>query len=134
MKNTMTGNRALLKIGGQIVGMGVQSVDTQTDFGLQDVDGLGSPFTHEHVPGKVVYTINLSSYFISGKNLEVMGIVPDADTLLSAGTLEIEIIDNLTNQTQHLYEGCKAASHSHSYNKHVISGENATFRALRKIK
>jgi len=134
MKNTMTGNRALLKIKGQVVGSGVQNADFQDDLGLQDVDGLGSPFTQELVTGKVSYSINLSTYFIYNKKLIDLGFVPTSDDVLTSGELEIELIDNVTGETLELYTGCKAANHSRQYGKHVISGESATFRALRKLK
>lgn len=133
MKNTMTGNRALLKIKGEIVGSGVQSAQFQDDFSLQDVDGLGSPFTQELVPGKVTYTINLTSYFISNQKLTDLGMVPNGTDLLTSGDLDIEVIDNITQKTIEHYQGCKANNHSRNYDKHAISGQNATFRALRKI-
>ena len=134
MKNTMTGNRALFKVGGQIVGTGVQNVDFQTDHGLQDVDGIGSPFTQEHVPGKVVYTINMSTFFISGKDLVEKGVVPDAESILTNGTLDIEVIDAISGETLLHYSGCSAATHGMSISKHMISSENATFRALKKLR
>jgi hypothetical protein len=134
MKNTMTGNRALFKVDGQIVGSGVQNVDFNDDHGLQDVDGIGSAFTQELVPGKASYSITLSQYFISGKNLIASGIVPDAKELLTSGLLEIELIDNVTGATLEHYTGARTATHSRQYGKHAISGENATFRAMNKLK
>jgi hypothetical protein len=134
MKNTMTGNRALLKIKGVTVGSGVQSADFQDDFGLQDVDGLGSPETQELVVGKVSYSVSISSYFIYNKNLIALGFVPETNDILTSGELEIEIIDNVTGTTLEHYVGCKAASHSRNYGKHGIAGQNASFRALTKIK
>lgn len=122
----------LLKIKGQVVGSGVQNVDFQDDFGLQDVDGLGNPETQELVVGKISHTINLSTYRASGKHLIALGFVPTTDEWLTAGELEVEVIDRVTGETQELYIGCKAASHSRSYQKHVISGENCTLRALHK--
>jgi hypothetical protein len=101
---------------------------------LQDVDGLGSPETQELVPGKLGHSISLSRYFIYNKKLTDLGLVPGSDEVLTSGALEIEVIDNVAGQTLELYTGCKAASHSRSYGKHVVSGENATFRALHKSK
>lgn len=134
MKDTLTGNRVLLKIRGQVVGAGVQNVDVQDNFGLQDVDGLGSPFTQELVVGKITHSISLSNYRVSGKALDKLGFVPADDDWMTGGEMEIEVIDKISGETQELYLGCKAESHSRSYAKHVISGENATFRALKKAK
>ena len=134
MKNTMTGNRVLFKLGGNIVGAGVQDVSMQDAHNLQDVDGLGSVETQELVPGKLVHTINVSTYFISGKNLRQAGYVPESDDILTADDFEIEIQDRLTQQTVELYTGCRFDSHARTYTKHNICGENATIRALHKAK
>ena len=132
MENTLTGNRVLLRIAGKTVGAGVQNVDFQDDFGLQDVDGLGEAETQELVVGAVRHTINLSTYRVSSKSLVELGFIPTSTEWLTSGALEIEVIDSLTSVTQEHYTGCKAASHSRSYAKHVICGESATFRALHK--
>lgn len=132
MQNTLTGNRVLLKIKGQVVGDGVQSVSIQDDFGLQRVDGLGDPETQELVVGAVTHTITLQTFRASGVSLITQGFVPNSNEWLTAGTLEIEVIDKITGETQELYVGCKASSYSRDYNKHVISGCNATFFAMHK--
>lgn len=134
MKNTMTGNRVLLKLKGNVVGGGFQDVSMQDSAGLQDVDGLGELEVQELVPGKLVHTINLSSYFVSGKNLKQLGYVPSADTILTIPDFEVEIQDKLSGETVELYTGCRFDSHSRTYNKNAICGENATVRALHKEK
>lgn len=134
MKNTMTGNRALFKIDGKIVGSGVQNVNFQNDHGLQAVSGLGSAMPQEHVVGQIDYTITLDSFFIHNKMLEDQGIVPDENEVLTAGTLDIELIDNVTGTVLKHYTGCTVASYSSSFAKHSIAGQNATFKALNRIK
>lgn len=133
MKDTMTGNRVLLKLKGDVIGGGIcQNVNVNDDLGLQDVDGLGDPETLEFVTGKVSHTISLSRYFVYNKKLDDLGFVPKSEEYLSSGELEIEIIDKVSLQTVELYVGCKAASHSRSYGKHQISGEDVSFRARHK--
>jgi hypothetical protein len=132
MKNTMTGNRVLLKLAGKVVGSAVQNVDMQDDLGLQDVDGLGEAEAMELVVGKVTHTISLSKYFIAKQSLIELGYVPEAGAYLTSGELSIEIIDKSSGQTIEHYSGCKAASHSRTYGKHTISSENVTFRATTK--
>ena len=133
MKDTLTGNRVLLRIAGRTVGAGVQNVDFQDDFGLQDVDGLGEPETQELVVGAIRHTINLSTYRVSSQSLVELGFVPNSTDWLTSGALEIEVIDSITFVTQEHYTGCKCASHSRTYAKHTICGESATFRALSKL-
>lgn len=134
MQNTMSGNRVLLKLAGKTIGGGVQNVNFSDDHGLQDVDGLGSPETQELVPGKLTHTISLSSFFIYNKKLTDLGFVPTSDEVLTAGGLEIEVIDNVSGETLELYTGAKVASYSRQYSKHALSGMDATFRALHKSK
>jgi len=135
MKDTMTGNRVLLKLGGETIGAGVQSVSFNDDLGLQDVDGLGDAESTELVGGKATYTITMDRYFISNKKLTDLGYVPNSDNYLNSGELEIEVLDKGNgNKAVELYTGCKAASHSRTYPKHGISAENVTFRALHKEK
>ena len=132
MKNTMHGNRVLLKFGGKVVGDGVQSVDPADDFGLQDVDGLGNPEAVELVPGKVVHTITLSKFFVYNKRLIDTGFVPTSEQYLMPPEFEVEILDRVSGETVELYTQCKLASYARSYGKHVISVENATIRSLHK--
>ena len=129
-KEYMTGNRVLLKINGKVVGGGQQSLTADRDFGLQDVDGLGTPFPIEHAVGKITDTITLDSYFISEQDLIKSGYVPADDTVLTAGVIDIEVIDKISKTPVVTFVGCSAASHRYTFTKHMISGENATFRAL----
>lgn len=132
--NVMTGNRALVKLGGETIGAGlINNINVSDDFGLQDIDGLGEAESVELVVGKVSHTISMSKFFVSNKKLRELGYVPESKDYLTSGEIEIEVIDRL-GDTQELYSGCKAASTGRSYGKHAPSTEDITFRALHKIK
>lgn len=131
MKNTMTGNRALFKIKGTVVGA-AQNVSCSDDFGLQDVDGLGDVEAVELVVGKISHTISGEKYFVSADTLRALGIVPTSADWLTAPELEVEIIDSVSGRTVELYTGCKFATHSRKYGKHQITGEDFTIRAMHK--
>jgi len=131
--NTMTGNRAIFKIAGQVIGV-AQNVTFNDDAGLQDVDGIGNHETQELVTGKVSYNISGDKYFVSGKMLNKLGLVPTSDEWLTSPELEVEIIDKVSGETIELYTGCKFATHSRTYGKHTISSESFTIRALHKGK
>lgn len=131
LKNTSTGNRALFKIKGQIIGM-AQNVSCSDDFGLQDVDGLGDVEALEMVVGKITHSINGSAYFIKAETLTNLGFVPKSDQWLTAPELEVEIIDKVTGETIELYTGAKFATHSREYSKHTITGQQFTIRAIHK--
>ncbi len=129
--NTMTGNRALFKIAGQVIGV-AQNISFNDDAGLQDVDGLGNHESVEFVTGKVSYSISGDRYFVSNLMLNKVGLIPGSDQWLTAPELEVEIIDKVSGATLELYTGCKFASHSRTYGKHTISGESFSLRALHK--
>lgn len=127
----MTGNRVLFKIKGQIIGV-AQNVQVSDDFGLQDVDGLGDVETQEFVVGKITHTITGDKYFVSEKTLRALGFVPTSEEWLTAPEFEVEIQDRIAGATVELYMGCKFATHSRSYQKHAVVGENFTIRCRTK--
>jgi hypothetical protein len=84
------------------------------------------------VTGKISHSFNLSQYRVSGSSLRTAGFIPEDADWLTSGDLEMEVIDNISGATLELYTGCKAASHTRSYQKHTVCGENASFRALKR--
>lgn len=145
MLNTVTGNRVILKIDGQPIGLGTQSVAVHDDYGLQEVDGIGQSESQELVYGKASYTINVSRFFVPADMLRdkpaaLNGGVPLApvltmdETIFTSGELDIEILDVISGTTLELYTGCKMASGNRNYGKHTIVVEDAVFRAIHKAK
>lgn len=128
---TMTGNRVTFKIKGKIIGT-ARNVRIQDDFGLQDVDGLGSPIVLEHVVGKISHSISGEKYFIGADTLIALGFVPTEDDWLTAPELEVEVIDKVSGKTVELYTGCKFATHSRNYQAHMIVGEDFTIKSISK--
>lgn len=131
MKNTSSGNRVLLKIRGQIIGV-CGNVDVQDDFNLQEADGIGSMEVQEFVPGKLTYTISGEKMVVAADILTALGLVPRSDDWLLSPELEVEIIDTVSSKTVEHYTGCKFASHSRRYGKHVITSESFQIRARHK--
>ena len=58
MKSTLTGNIIVLKIGGTEVGR-AQNATADTDFGLEDVSGIGDVEVQEHVNTKITHSFSL---------------------------------------------------------------------------
>lgn len=134
MSNVLTGNKVNILINGNIIGGGniLQSVGLDTDYGLQDVDGIGTPLTQAHEVGKVVHSITLDKFVISKKNLVNLGYAPDDENLLNSNIIDIEIVND-KGEVEMILKGCSCANHRITITKHAIIGENATFRALRRI-
>lgn len=131
MQGTMSGNRALFKIGGQVIGA-AQNVNVTDDFNLQEVDGLGDVETQELIVGKLTHRIDGEKYFVNGDTLQKLGMVPNSDAWLTAPELEMELIDSVTGTTIENYTGCKFNSHSRRYGKHQIVGESFSMIARHK--
>jgi hypothetical protein len=130
----MSGNRALLKVDGKILGVAIQNADFQDTYGRQRVDGLGHPEARELPIGEISYRINLSRMFISNKRIQDLGLLPkDVETLLTQGGIDIELQDMVSKNTVEHYTGCVIDSNSRSYPKFQLSMNNVTFVALRKI-
>ena len=126
-KTTLTGNLIILKIGSQEVGR-AQNVTADSDFGLEDVSGIGDVEVQEHVNTKVTHTITVDKFIISKKTLLEIGWVPVSEDVLSMGVIDIEILtkDGVLIKK---YESCSCANYSLRVAAHAIVGENATWRA-----
>ncbi len=132
-RDLMTGNRAILKMKGEEVGF-AQNVTASDDHGLQPVGGLGEPETQELVTGNVTHTISCSKFWIYNRKLNAIGVVPIKGQYLEGIEIDIEIIDESSGEVLEHYSGCKFASGSRTYAAHQVTGEDATFRALSKLK
>jgi hypothetical protein len=127
-KTTLTGNLCILKIGGQEVGR-AQNVTADTDFGLEDVSGIGDVLVQEHVNTKVTHTLTMDKFIISKKTLLELGIIPVSEDVLTKGVIDIEILTKDGTLIKK-YESCSCANYSLRVSAHAIVGENATWRAL----
>ena len=131
-KSTLTGNIIVIKIQGQEVGRG-QNVTADSDFGLEDVSGIGDVEVQEHVNTKVTHTITMDKFIINKKTLLELGYVPVSEDVLTMGVLDIEILTKDGTLIKK-YESCSAANYSLRVAAHAIVGENATWRALSAAK
>lgn len=127
-KTTLTGNIILIKIGGTEVGR-AQNVTADSDFGLEDVSGIGNVEVQEHVNTKVTHTVTLDKFIINKKTLLELGYVPVSEDVLTKGVLDIEILTKDGTLIKK-YESCSCANYSIRIAAHAIVGENTTFRAL----
>jgi hypothetical protein len=127
-KTTLTGNIMLIKIGGKEVGR-AQNVTADSDFGLEDVSGIGDVEVQEHVNTKVVHTLTMDKFIINKKTLLELGYVPVSEDVLTMGVLDIEVLTKDGTLIKK-YESCSAANYSLRVAAHAIIGENATWRAL----
>lgn len=131
MLNTATGNRVLLKIKGETIGV-VQNASFDDNFDLQDVTGLGDVETQEHVVGHITHQISGEKYFVAAKTLRALGFVPTSEEWLTAPELEVEVIDKVDGSTIELYTGCKFNTHNRRYTAHRITGESFQIKARHK--
>jgi len=127
-KETLTGNLCLLKIQGVEVGR-AQSVTADSDFGLEDVSGIGNLEVQEHVNLKVTHTLTIDKFIINKKTLLELGWVPVSEDVLSMDVIDIEVLTK-DGQLLKKYMSCSCANYTLRVNAHAIVGENATWRAL----
>lgn len=127
-KTTLTGNIIVLKIGGTEIGR-AQNATADTDFGLEDVSGIGDVEVQEHVNTKITHSFTTDKYIINKKTLLELGIVPVSEDVLEMGVIDIEILTKDGTLIKK-YESCSCANYSIRVQAHAIVGENATWRAL----
>ncbi|MGE3550351.1 MAG: hypothetical protein AB7I29_10700 [Geobacter sp.] len=132
MRHTSTGNRVLLKLKGEVIGV-VQSLSADDNFDLQSVEGIGDVETQEFVVGLLAHNLSGEKYFVSADTLQKLGFVPRGEEWLTAPELEVEVIDTVSGQTIELYTGCKFNSHSRRYTAHRITGESFQIRARHRV-
>jgi hypothetical protein len=128
-KSTLTGNLVVLKIRGVEIGR-AQSITADSDFGLEDVSGIGNVEIQEHVNTKITHTLTIDKFIINKRTLLEMGFVPVSEDVLQMGVIDIEILTKDTGTLIKKYESCSCASYSLRVNAHAIVGENATWRSL----
>ena len=131
-KNTATGNRVILKLKGEAIGI-CQNVSFEDDFNLQEVDGLGDVEVQEHVVGKLTHRISGEKYIIAADTLEKLNFVPNSDEWLTAPELSVEVVDTVSGTTIENYTGCKFNTHSRRYTKHQVTGENFQILARHRV-
>jgi len=131
MKNTSSGNRVLLKIKGETIGV-CQNVSVDDNFDLQPITGIGDVETQEHIVGHITHNISGEKYFVASDTLRKLGFVPTSEEWLTAPELEVEIIDTVSGTTIELYTGCKFNTHSRRYTAHRVTGENFAILARHK--
>ena len=133
VKNTVHGNRAVLKLDGEVIGI-VQNVDFNDSFGLQKLSGIGDREGQELVDGETDYSFNLTKSFVYGDRLVDKGFSPTSTDPLTGVEFELEIYDKISGRTLEHYSGCKINTVGRSYGKHAIIMENASGMALSKLK
>lgn len=127
-KTTLTGNYCILKIGGVEIGR-AQNATMDSDFGLEDVSGIGDVEVQEHVNTKVTHTITIDKFIISKKTLLELGWVPVSEDVLRMDVIDIEVLTKDGTLIKK-YESCSCANYSLRLAAHAIVGENATWRSL----
>jgi hypothetical protein len=128
IKNTLTGNLILIKIQGTEIGR-AQNVTADSDFGLEDVSGIGDVEVQEHINTKLTHTITVDKFIINKKTLLELGFVPVNEDVLTMGVIDIEILTK-DGALVKKYESCSCANYSIRVQAHALVGENATWRSL----
>ena len=125
---SLTGNRAILKFGGQAVGF-ISNATFQDQNNLQELDGLGDPEIQEFVYGKITHTISGDKLVVNQDTLQKLGFMPKSEDWFTAPEFTVEVIDQKGGATVEKYDGCKFESCSRKYTKHTIISEDFQIRA-----
>ena len=125
----MSGNRALIRFQGNVIGVGATSSSHDDDFGVQEIRQLGSAKPAELQDGAHRFTVTLSAHFIPGKALSDMGFANE-DEFYEGNEVDIELVDRVTGQVLERYVKCRRTRKSRNYPANAPSTESITFMAL----
>jgi hypothetical protein len=127
---TQTGNRVLVEIAGQRVGL-IQTVGADDDYGMEPASGIGDIHVQENVPTMARHTLNVSAMVLKTNSLRSLGILPEnGDDVLKGLVFDIVYYDKDTNAILRKYTGCSVSRCSVEVQKHAIVATNATIVAL----
>ena len=128
-EKAITGNRVIVKIGGNTVGL-IQTISISANIEQQRLYGIGDVTAVEIVPGDVEYQINGSKMMIPTRALMAIGLIPDDEDWLSQAPLQLELIDKITAKSV-MITGCKFTNYTIDATAHRILLEKFTMTAQR---
>jgi len=124
-----TGNTVRLKIAGKDVGGG-QSINMNQDAGVEPVHVIGTPMPQEHVSQRWGAQITLSMFALRRADLADTDAESLGEDVLFRNLIDIEVLDNVTQEPVRTYEGCTLRSSSFTVQANAFAGRNVVFEAL----
>ena len=121
-----SGHTIKIKLDGMEVGR-IQSGDGRRSFGQEGVYEIGSIMPQEHVATRYEGSFTVDRFYMRKSDLYHLGFAALGEDILNKDVLDIEIIDNYTEETVRIYEGCSVQDYSETFRVNAIAGENATF-------
>ncbi len=127
-----SGNTVLLYINGKKVGR-ASNLSPDEDFGLEPIHEIGEIKPVENVATRYTGRVRLSKFKVIKQSLKQLGIVPTPENVLKTDTLEITMIDKITNQPLVTLRGCSAATYQENFQAGAIVGEDASFNYISRV-
>src|SRR3990167_11367671 len=125
----MSGNRALIRFNGTIVGFGTTSASFDNDFGQQEIRALGSAKVQELQDGAHRFTVTLTSHYIPDKAIRDQ-IFHNEDEFAETNQVDIECMDRVTGKVLERYVKCRRSRSGSQISANTPSTESVTFGAV----
>lgn len=133
VKKPFSGARTQVRIGGKIVGWGVNLQVDETQ-NLTAVDVLDNPYTEELELNSVSVTGSMSVVVIYGDGIAEQKIFPQDENkagLILFPEAQLAVVDSLTNQVLFTVHRLKFTGRSLSFTREGVAMSNVSFRAIR---
>ena len=132
VKKPFSGARTQVRIGGKIVGWGVNLQVDETQ-NLTAVDVLDNPYTEELELNSVSVTGSMSVVVIYGDGIAEQKVFPQGDkaTLILFPDAQLFVVDSLTNNVLFTVHRLKFTGRSLSFTREGVAMSNVSFRAIR---
>ena len=124
--------KVFLTATGQEVGWAT-GVNVSENIQTQRVDVIGDIDSQEIIPVRRTASMNVDAIRIQREPLETYGAwqIGDTGTILSAGSLDFSVIDEVTGEQIVLLEGCRPTTRTFRVDSASIFSENLSFEVRR---
>lgn len=126
----MAGLDAIFKINGEVVGWAT-NVSFDEDFELQGIRTLGFHGDRGYKSQGYNCTVTIGTFVLQTKEDNAVP-TPSRDTILTSGTIDMELIETVTNTTLYILEQCKCATIGVNVDSGSLATKNTTWRC-RKV-
>ena len=128
----LAGLDAIFKIEDNVVGWAT-NVSFDEDFELQGIRTLGFHGDRGYKSQGYNCTVTIGTFVLQG-NISDAVPTPTRETILTSGTLKMELIDLVTGETLYILQECKCATIGVNMDSGSLATKNTTWRCRKVIK
>lgn len=128
---TLTGNRAIVYVDGNLVGI-FDSCNYTTNLITEDIFILGASLAQEiAIAGQEVINLNCSGFRVIGQGVHVLPKFPKVSDLMNFQSLTITVVDRQTGAQILTVLNCTPVNTGEGYNAKAVSKVTVSYKGIR---